>query len=70
MKRAPFPSWASNSAFVTCWPHPRPSATTIPHPTPRHERLIAALCPSRGFLPASVLPSLTWNDIRSLCTKE
>ncbi len=66
MRRAQFPSWASNSAFVTCWPHPRPSATTLPRPTPRHERLIAALCPSRSTLTSAQLASLTWDSIKHL----
>lgn len=67
MNTAHFPPYASNSAFVACWPHPRPRSQSRLDHNPRHPELCAALCPTRGAIPADVLPMLRFADIAHLC---
>ncbi len=66
MNLAPWPSYACNSSFLACWPHPRPRHQVLGVPAKPSPRLVEALCPRVGYVTSELLSQLTWADVAPL----
>lgn len=68
MRRNLFSCSQSNVAILSRWPFDRPKhQREYPHGTPRHDALVAKLCPMRTTLTSAEHDGLRWDNIKELC---